>query len=55
MIEIWFSNLARRVLRYGDFPSRSDLIDKIEAFTILHNKTARPCRWTYDGTPLKAA
>ncbi|MDH6221440.1 IS630 family transposase [Streptomyces pseudovenezuelae] len=54
VIEIWFSTLTKRVLRYGDFPSRSDLIDKIEAFTILHNETARPYRWTYDGTPLKA-
>jgi transposase len=55
MVEIWFSTLAKRVLRYGDFSNRSDLADKIEAFTILHNETARPYRWTYDGTPLKAA
>ena len=55
MIEIWFSTLAKRVIRYGDFPSRQDLADKIEAFTILYNQTAKPYRWTYDGTPLKAA
>jgi transposase len=54
MVEIWFSTLAKRVLRYGDFPDRGDLADKIEAFTIQHNQTARPYRWTYDGTPLKA-
>ena len=53
--EIWFSTLAKRVIRYGDFPSRQDLADKIEAFTILYNQTAKPYRWTYDGTPLKAA
>ena len=55
MIEIWFSTLAKRVIRHGDFPSRQDLADKIEAFTILYNQTAKPYRWTYDGTPLKAA
>jgi len=55
MVEIWFSTLAKRVLRHGDFSGRGDLADKIEAFTILHNETARPYRWTYDGTPLKAA
>lgn len=53
-IEIWFSHLAKRVIRHGDFTSRSDLADKIEAFTILYNQTAKPYRWTYDGTPLKA-
>ena len=55
MIEIWFSHLAKRVIRYGDFPSREDLADKIETFTVLYNETAKPYRWTYDGTPLKAA
>jgi transposase len=55
MIEIWFSTLAKRVLRYGDLPDRGDLTGKIETFTILHNETARPYRWTYDGTPLTAA
>ena len=45
----------RAVHRHGDFPSRQDLADKIEAFTILYNQTAKPYRWTYDGTPLKAA
>jgi transposase len=54
MVEIWFSTLAKRVLRYGDFAGRGDLADKIEAFTILHNETAKPYRWTYDGTPRKA-
>jgi hypothetical protein len=43
------------VIRHGDFPSRQDLADKIEAFTTLYNQTAKPYRWTYDGTPLKAA
>jgi len=55
MVEIWFSTLAKRVLRYGDFSDRGDLANKIEAFTILHNEAAKPYRWTYEGTPLKAA
>jgi TnpA family transposase len=28
---------------------------KIDAFAIAHNTTAKPYRWTYDGSPLKAA
>lgn len=48
MIEQWFSALTRRVLRGGDFPSRDDLEAKITAFTIRHNRTARPYRWRYD-------
>ncbi|WP_181923770.1 IS630 family transposase [Streptomyces inhibens] len=54
-VELYFSVLARRVLRHGDFPSRDDLIDKIDTFAIRHNTTAKPYRWTYDGAPLKAA
>ncbi|MET8681950.1 IS630 family transposase [Streptomyces sp. NPDC004647] len=54
-VELYFSTLARRVLRHGDFPSRDDLIDKIDTFAIRHNTTAKPYRWTYDGSPLKAA
>jgi transposase len=53
-VELFFSALARRVLRHGDFPSREDLIDKLETYVIRHNETARADRWTYDGSPLKA-
>jgi len=42
MIEQWFGVLARRLLRRGDFTSRDDLDAKITAFTIRHNKNARP-------------
>jgi transposase len=48
MIEQWLGVLTRRVLRRGDFTSRDDLETKITAFTIRHNKTARPYRWSYD-------
>ena len=48
MIEQWFSVLTRRLLRRGDFASRDDLNAKITAFTIRHNKNARPYKWSYD-------
>lgn len=54
-VELFFSVLARRVLRHGDFASRDDLIDKVDTYVIAHNTVAKPYRWTYDGTPLKAA
>ncbi|MDQ0945984.1 IS630 family transposase [Streptomyces sp. V1I1] len=53
--ELFFSALTRRVLRHGDFASRDDLINKLESYVIKHNDTAKPYRWTYEGTPLKAA
>ena len=48
MIEQWFGVLTRRLLRRGDFTSRDDLEARITAFTIRHNKNARPCKWSYD-------
>jgi transposase len=55
MIEIFFSILARRVLRRGDFASRDDLIKKITDFITTYNRTAKPFRWTYDAKLLRAA
>ncbi|WP_369776329.1 hypothetical protein [Streptomyces sp. R33] len=52
-VELFLSTLARRVLKHGVFSSRDDLIDKLDAYVIGHNETAKPYRWTYDGTPLK--
>jgi transposase len=51
--ELFFSILTRRLLRRGEATSRQDLADKIENFTIVYNRTAKPYRWTYDGRPLK--
>ena len=48
MIEQWLGVLTRRLLRLGDFASRDQLEAKITAFTIRHNKHARPYRWSYD-------
>ncbi len=52
-IEIWFSILARKVIRRGNFASTEDLKAKIEAFIAYFNKTmAKPFKWTYQGKPL---
>jgi transposase len=48
MAELWFSVLARALLRRGEFTSRADLIDKITAFAIRYNRTAQPWTWAYD-------
>ena len=48
MIEQWFGVLTRKLLRRGDFTSREDLETRITAFTIRHNKRARPCKRSYD-------
>ena len=48
MIEQWFGVLNRKLLRRGDFTSREDLETRITAFTIRHNKRARPYKWSYD-------
>ena len=51
MAELWFSVLARRLLRCGEFTSRADLADpagKITDFAIRCNRTARPFTWSYD-------
>jgi transposase len=54
-IELFFSTLTRRLLRRGQATSRHDLADQIEDFVIAYDQTAKPYRWTYDGSPLKAA
>jgi transposase len=48
MIEQWFGVLTRKLLRRGDFTSREVLETWITAFTIRHNKPARPYKWSYD-------
>lgn len=54
-VELYFSAMARAVIRHGDFTTRDDLIDKLDTYVIEKNAVAKPYRWTYDGTPLKAA
>ena len=52
-VEIWFSILARRVIRRGSFRSKEDLRDRILQFIDYFNRTmAKPFKWTYAGRPL---
>ena len=52
-VEIWFSVLARRVIRRGNFRSVADLRDRILQFIDYFNRTmAKPYKWTYSGRPL---
>jgi transposase len=54
-IEMWFSILARKVIRRGNFTSVDDLNAKIKKFIDFFNKTmAKPFLWTYDGKLLAA-
>ncbi|HSO51959.1 MAG TPA: IS630 family transposase [Actinomycetes bacterium] len=53
-VELFFSILARRLLKRGQFASVDDLVAKVMAFIADYNRTAKPFRWTYDGRPLKA-
>lgn len=55
-VEIWFSVLARRLLRRGSFTSTKDLRERVLAFISYFNAVlAKPYRWTYAGRPLQAA
>ena len=54
-VELFFSILARRLLKRGEFRSVEDLVAKVMAFIDDYNRTATPFRWTYDGRPLKAS
>jgi transposase len=55
-VELWFSVLARRFLKRGDFASAQDfetrLYDYLEGYNTHH---AHPYRWTYTGQPLVRA
>jgi transposase len=47
-VEIWFSILQRRVIRYGDFPSLTVLRQKVLGFLAHWNRWERhPFRWTW--------
>lgn len=52
-IEMWFSILARKLLRRGNFISKQDLKEQIERFVAYFNRTmAKPFKWTKTGKPL---
>ena len=53
-IELWFSILARRLLKRGSFTSVEDLRERILEFIEYFNGAlAKPFKWTYKGRPLK--
>jgi DDE superfamily endonuclease len=52
-IEIWFSVLARRLLRRGEFGSAEELARRILEYIAHYDKhQAHPYAWTYAGKPL---
>jgi hypothetical protein len=52
-VEIWFSVLARRVLRRGEFRSVTELTQKIQAYIDYYDRhQVHPYEWTYTGKPL---
>jgi transposase len=54
-VEIWFSILARRLLRRSSFASVADLEQRVRDFIDhFHAVLARPFRWTYTGRALQA-
>ena len=53
-VEIFFSILARRLLRHGAFESEEELAHQMLAFVELYNQTATPFKWTYTGKVLAA-
>jgi transposase len=54
-VEMWFSILSRRLLKRGEFASVDELISRIMKYIAEYNSKAKPFRWTYDGSPLKAS
>jgi len=53
-VEIFFSILARRLLKHGIFESETDLATQMLAFVEHYNLTAKPFAWTYSGKILAA-
>jgi hypothetical protein len=53
-VEIWFSILARKLLKRSSFKSVEDLRSRVVAFIEYFNKVlSKPFRWTYTGRALQ--
>lgn len=53
-IEIWFSILAKKLIKWGNFRSKEDLQEQLERFIEYFNQTmAKPFKWTFKGFPLR--
>jgi hypothetical protein len=55
-VEWWFSVLARRFLKRGDFDSAHDFETRLyDSLEVYNTHPAHPYRWTYTGQPLVRA
>jgi transposase len=55
-VELFFSVLARRFLKRGDFASVADFALRLQHWLAVYNaRHAHPYRWTYTGAPLVRA
>jgi len=55
-VELWFSVLARRFLKRGDYASAHDFDTRLSEYLEVYNTHhAHPYRWTYTGQPLVRA
>ena len=55
-VELFFSVLARKFLKRGDFDSPAEFEERIERWLQWYNREhAHPYRWTYTGEPLVRA
>jgi len=54
-VEIWFSIVARRLLKRARFISLEDLCTRVvKLIDYFNDVLAKPFRWTYTGRPLRA-
>jgi transposase len=49
-VEIWFSKIQRDLITRGIFTSKADRARKIARYIKVHNKGAKPFKWTYRNT-----
>lgn len=54
-VELWFSTLARRWLKRGDFASAEEFVARLQTYMDDYNEQRAPYRWTYTGQPLVRA
>jgi transposase len=46
-VELWFSKIERDVIARGIFTSTKDLARKLMRYIRLHNRAAKPIKWSY--------
>lgn len=53
-VEVWFSILSKKLIKWGNFKSKEDLQEQLGNFIEYFNQTmAKPFKWTYKGFPLR--